>query len=45
MEKNIFMMKQKMVNWQIWLENSKELENSFNFYLDKEMIKLEKESS
>ena len=39
------MMKQKKFNWEIWLENSKELEKSFNFYLDKEMIRLEKETS
>ena len=31
-------------NWEIWLENSKEVENSFNFYLKKEVLKEEKEN-
>jgi uncharacterized protein (UPF0332 family) len=34
----------KKFNWEIWLENSKEIENSFNFYLKKELIKEEKEN-
>lgn len=37
-------MSSKKFNWQIWLEEPKEVENSFNFYLKKEMIKGEKET-
>ena len=33
----------KKFNWEIWLENPKEIENSFNFYLKKEVIKQEKD--
>ena len=33
----------KKFDWQIWLENPKEVENSFNFYSDKEVLKQEKE--
>lgn len=36
-------MKQKKFNWEIWLEDSKEVEKSFQFYINKEMIKSEKE--
>ena len=34
----------KKFNWEIWLENTKEVENSFNFYLKKEILKQETES-
>lgn len=37
-------MKQKKFDWQIWLENPKKVENSFNFYLKKELIIKEKET-
>ena len=39
------MIKQKKFNWEIWLENPEKLENSFNFYTNKEMIKIEKETT
>ena len=35
-------MKQKKFNWEIWLEDSNKMENSFNFYITKEMLKLAK---
>jgi len=38
-------MKQKQFNWEIWLEDSERVERSFNFYLNKESIKTEKETS
>jgi len=43
-EENIFIMNQKKFNWEIWLEDSKRVERSFNFYVDKEVIKTEKET-
>ena len=33
----------KKFNWEIWLENAEEVENSFNFYLKKELLNKEKE--
>lgn len=37
-------MSSKRFDWQEWLENSEKVEDSFNFYLKKEMIKSEKEN-
>jgi uncharacterized protein (UPF0332 family) len=34
----------KKFDWEIWLEDSEEVENSFEFYLKKEIIKFEKEN-
>ncbi len=36
---------QKRFNWRIWLEKENKLENSFNFYLKKEIITIEKEKN
>lgn len=41
---NIFTMKQKQFNWEIWLKNPKKLEKSFKFYMSKKIIKIEKET-
>jgi len=38
-------MKQKKFDWEIWLEDSKKVERSFSFYVDKEIIKSEKEKN
>lgn len=38
------MKSKKEFNWQIWLEDVKEVEKSFNFYLKKEAIKQENEN-
>tara|TARA_Y100000034_G_C6807319_1_gene362592 strand:- start:221 stop:382 length:162 start_codon:yes stop_codon:yes gene_type:complete len=37
-------MKSKKFNWEDWLDNSKKVLDSFNFYLKKEMIKKEEET-
>ena len=42
--KNIFIMKQKKFDWETWLEDSKKTERSFSFYIDKGIIKSEKET-
>lgn len=38
------MKSKKKFDWQIWLDKLEEVENSFKFYLKKEMIKQEKET-
>jgi len=37
-------MKQKKFDWETWLEDAKKVERSFSFYIDKEIIKSEKET-
>ena len=37
-------MKQRRFNWEVWLDNTKKVDNSFNFYLKKELIKVEEET-
>jgi uncharacterized protein (UPF0332 family) len=44
LEQNIFIMKKTKFDWKIWLDNKKELENSFKLFIKKEIIKEEKEN-
>ncbi len=38
-------MKRKKFDWEIWLKDSKRAQSSFDFYISKELIRLEKEKN